>query len=792
VKICNPFYRLATVMTLGAVLLLLQGTTTYTRSTQAYAAIPLTEHSLGSGGYVITPIGSGDDYGWDIAIQTDGKIVTAGHTHNGIDNDFAVVRYNSDGSLDTNFGDGGYVTTDFGRDDLGFGPGIAIQTDGKMVVVGGSTSPGTYYGVWAIARYNTDGSLDTTFDGDGKATADLGRSHDWAHDVVIQSDGKIVVAGERDDMIPPDFAAARYNSDGSLDTSFDGDGIAITAFGPGYDEVEALILQGDGKIVVTGFVEVTYDQKDFALIRYNSDGSLDTTFDGDGKVTTDLGTKYDYSRAAALQTDGKIVLAGCTYTGNSTYDIAMVRYNSNGSLDTTFGSNGKVVTDLGSASESAWGVALQTDGKIVLAGYSGGDFAVLRYKTDGSLDTTFGSGGYVLTDFGSGDNYGRAVAIRTNGRIVVAGSAYNGTDYDFAIACYNTDGSPDTTCGGNTPPTVTVDQASVTVDEGQTATNGGTVSDPDDDPVTLGASVGTVINNGDETWSWSFATSDGPTQSQAVTISADDGNGGMDQVPFYLTVNNVAPTVGDIIVPLDPVQVNTEIEASADFTDPGVLDTHTAEWDWSDGTTSPGVVVETNGSGSVTGSHSYTIPGVYAVRLTVIDKDGDSGESIFKYVVVYDPEGGFVTGGGWIDSLAGAYTPDPTLTGKANFGFVSKYKKGATTPSGNTQFSFHVADLNFHSNSYDWLVIAGARAKFKGVGTINDEDQEYKFMLTAIDADINENDDFDVDRFRIKIWYEIDDTEHVVYDNGLGQDDDDDNATTEIGGGSIVIHTDKK
>jgi hypothetical protein len=132
---------------------------------------------------------------------------------------------------------------------------------------------------------------------------------------------------------------------------------------------------------------------------------------------------------------------------------------------------------------------------------------------------------------------------------------------------------------------------------------------------------------------------------------------------------------------------------------------------------------------------------------------------------------------------------DPT--GKATFGFVSKYKKGAQTPEGNTEFVFKAADLNFHSSSYDWLVVAGAKAKFKGTGTINGEG-EFKFMLTALDADLNESDSFEVDRFRIKIWDEVDDTEFVVYDNGLGAGEDDDNATTEIGGGSIVIHTKKK
>ncbi|MGD2178946.1 MAG: hypothetical protein PVG71_14125, partial [Anaerolineae bacterium] len=176
--------------------------------------------------------------------------------------------------------------------------------------------------------------------------------------------------------------------------------------------------------------------------------------------------------------------------------------------------------------------------------------------------------------------------------------------------------------------------------------------------------------------------------------------------------------------------------------------------------------------------------------------DGGYGSSEYRYVVAYDPDGGFVTGGGWIDSPPGAYTADESLTGKASFGFVSKYKRGAQVPTGVTQFQFQVADLNFHSESYDWLVIAGARAQYKGVGTINGEGQ-YKFKLTGVDADINDHDSIAVDRFRIKIWWEVEPegdgeaVEHVVYDNGLDADDypdDPTTGTTEIGGGSIVIH----
>lgn len=243
-------------------------------------------------------------------------------------------------------------------------------------------------------------------------------------------------------------------------------------------------------------------------------------------------------------------------------------------------------------------------------------------------------------------------------------------------------------------------------------------------------------------------------------------------------VLNVAPNITSIEnLPSDPIPVGTTVDLSATFTDPGLLDTHIAAVNWGDGTEEAANVNER----TITSSHTYSEAGVYTLTITVEDDDGGIDEEIYQYVVVYDPDNGFVTGGGWINSPEGAYKPDPTLTGKSTFGFVSKYKKGQSTPSGNTEFQFHAAKLNFHSKDYDWLVIAGSKAMYKGTGTINNEGN-YGFMLSAIDGDLQGNSE---DKFRIKIWNK--NTDEIIYDNNLSGDDNDDPATI-LGGGQIKIH----
>jgi hypothetical protein len=358
---------------------------------------------------------------------------------------------------------------------------------------------------------------------------------------------------------------------------------------------------------------------------------------------------------------------------------------------------------------------------------------------------------------------------------------------------------PPTPTPSNLPPIVTVGQAKITVDEGMLAVNSGTTGDPDGFVKALAASTGSVTGNLDGTWQWEYRTSDGPSQSQTVTIWAIDGSGAQSSTAFDLAVVTVAPVVGPLIIAPTPRQTGTPISVTAIFTEPGVLDVHYAVIAWGDGSAcstapdpepnSPSDCSLTEGipTGSVEGWHAYDVPGIYAVQLTVFDKDGGTGTSSPEAVIVYDSDGGFVTGGGWIDSPEGAYKANPSLTGRASFGFVSKYKRGTTIPTGETEFKFRAGDLNFHSDNYEWLVVAGVKAMYKGVGTINGEGK-YRFILSAIDADLKDSDSFAVDRFRIRIWLEDElGAEVVIYDNG--SDDDNDEAMTEIGGGSIVIHT---
>jgi len=262
-------------------------------------------------------------------------------------------------------------------------------------------------------------------------------------------------------------------------------------------------------------------------------------------------------------------------------------------------------------------------------------------------------------------------------------------------------------------------------------------------------------------------------QDNGVTFTIDPDQ--LQQNGFSL-INSCAcntPVLDYISATTDPIQLGIDIEISF-FSSSGYI--ASAYWSWGDGTTTD-VDVE----GEITTSHTYTEPGVYTPTLTLVGCD-EVVDTTYRYIVIYDPDGGFVTGAGWIESPIGASILYPEAAGVAHFGFVSKYVKGATVPIGRTQFKFSAGDLDYESSEYDWLVVAGSKAKFKGTGTINDEG-EYGFMISAIDGDVKEKGD--PDKFRIQIWNKED--ESVVYDNQLDAEIDED-PTTAIGAGSIVVH----
>lgn len=391
--------------------------------------------TFGTGGKVFSNNPSSTEEGRAVVIQPDGKIIVAGFHNLDGTFDFMVARYNPDGSPDTTFDTDGRVITPLTTSN-DFAYAVALQPDGKIVVAGSAGFAAQ--ADFALVRYNQNGSLDTTFDGDGIVTTPILSSYDAALAVAVQPDGKIVVAGTATNNSDTDFALARYNQNGSLDTSFDGDGKLTTTFFSGNEEAYAIALQADGKIVAAGYMN-SESSIDFAVARYNTNGSLDTSFDVDGKVTTGIFDSTDQATAAAIQPDGKLVVAGYTFIDN-TLGFALVRYNTNGSLDTSFDTDGKVYTSILGITDTASAVAIQPDGKIVAAGAAGTgtsfDFALVRYNRNGSLDTTLDTDGKVVTPFSNKYDIAQAVAIQPDGRIVAAGYTDTNDVRNFALTRY--------------------------------------------------------------------------------------------------------------------------------------------------------------------------------------------------------------------------------------------------------------------------------------------------------------------------------------------------------------------
>jgi uncharacterized delta-60 repeat protein len=409
------------------------------------------DKSFGASGKVVTDFFGSDDEATAVAIQSDGKIIAVGSTSKPFVNgrDFALVRYNTDGTLDTTFGQRGKVATVFGSEDCALA--VAIQQDGKIVAAGKHLqvfSDGALTGYhFAAARYNSDGSLDTSFGAGGKVTGDSGE----LDAIAIQNDGKIIVAGFTiigTGLRKITCALTRYDSDGSIDAGFGEGGKVSTEFFSGDfilqgTNFRAVAFQPDGRIVAAGsaFEPIT-KRTAFALARYNDDGSLDNSFGSGGKVTSAI-LDSSGAMALAIHPNGKVVVAGFAGPKDAFRGFAVAHYNSDGSLDQSFGSGGTATSDFFPGGSVMRAVSFGPSGGIiavgsVAAGAKGTDFAVARYTSDGSLDKRFGGAGKIVTELSKDeDDDAEAVAIQSDGQIIAVGATESGTD--FALARYNTE-----------------------------------------------------------------------------------------------------------------------------------------------------------------------------------------------------------------------------------------------------------------------------------------------------------------------------------------------------------------
>ena len=407
----------------------------------ALAAAGDLDGSFGAGGVQTLPFTDSYAYADEVARQTDGKIVVLGTAHSsvGIVSDFALVRLLPNGDLDTSFGDEGRVTTDFGgRYDEGLA--LALRPNGKIVAAGSST------GLASIVRYLPDGSLDPSFDHDGRLLLDIG-VETRASDLAIQPHGRIVVA--LDDGWT--FSAARLRRDGSLDATFGDAGVVSEDFSPGSsDWARAVALDDEGGILLGGLVfpatGTTHD--DWGLARFDRHGDLDTSFGDAGLTTTDFeNSGPDVLHDLAVQPDGMIVATGQSSVepggADQNSDVTVARYDEHGVLDPDFGTGGWVRTDLGSFFDEGRSVSLGPNGTIVVAADVYADAnaqaAAIRYTDDGELDVSFGGGdGIAVVDTPSTSDQAFGVVVQRNGRIVIAGSHStldaNGTSFEFLVA----------------------------------------------------------------------------------------------------------------------------------------------------------------------------------------------------------------------------------------------------------------------------------------------------------------------------------------------------------------------
>jgi uncharacterized delta-60 repeat protein len=405
--------------------------------------------SFGSGGRVITDFAGGIDEAFAVAAYPGRKIIVAGQTRSpgsATDIDIALARYTHDGDLDQTFGEDGLVTSDFNATEVV--RAVAVQPDGRIILAG-TVSRAVGDNDFALVRYERDGRLDSSFGVGGLLTTDFYNTVDDAMDVAILPNGDIAVVGTVNwsaTSLDTDFGLALYDRDGNLKQAFGSDGKVTLDFGSIHDFAAALAVTASGDVVVGGvttrFVAPGQIDQDFAVARFDRDGSLDLSFGVGGRVITDF-TASEGLSDIALTRDGEIVAVGTVFPAAGGFDFVVAQYTREGSLDASFGQGGSVFTDFANGGDFAFAVDVHPNGTILVAGRTNDsmapqtfdDFAVARYHRNGTLDQTFGSGGLVVTDFANDE--ARAVVILPGNRFVAAGHEWDGqSSVNFAVVGY--------------------------------------------------------------------------------------------------------------------------------------------------------------------------------------------------------------------------------------------------------------------------------------------------------------------------------------------------------------------
>lgn len=412
----------------------------------AGAQTGLLDATFGSNGITTTYIGAtGFIARNDLAIQPDGKIVMAGWTKDSPFASFVIARYTENGVLDVTFDGNGIAYAEYDGISDYVANSIAIQEDGKILASGYSQlGP---FGDFLICRLLPNGELDNNFNGNGKLKIALSAEDDRSYTLALQPDAKILMAGTAKSGAYSNFALARINATGKLDSTFDADGVAIQSLGNLNSRIYAIALQSDGKIIAVGSINSGANQ-DIALARFNSNGTLDLSFGDQGKIIDHIGNHEDVAYAVALQPDGKILVAGNSYINSQSSRFALLRYCPSGDRDESFGTNGIAVMPQFGSNSWAYAMALQPDNRILLAGTTGSnnldkDFALAKYNPDGTLNSDFGIGGIATTDVQNSPAIAHSIALLPDYNIIVGGYTSMSSSAHLTLARYFN--SPETT-----------------------------------------------------------------------------------------------------------------------------------------------------------------------------------------------------------------------------------------------------------------------------------------------------------------------------------------------------------